>query len=314
MLCGFGGTKAAGFSCVSLARPSAAFAATVARNDNPLRAIVMVLGASVFFSSSDATAKLVSQTLPPIEVAWLRYVVFVVLALLPAAHGGRAFMATRRPALQVVRGIAVAASAVLFIFGLRVLPLADNAAINFVSPLFIIMLSVPMLGERVSGARWAAVGVGLCGAVLAARPGTDAFTMAAALPALSAAAWALAIVSTRLMADTERPTTTLLWSAASGLLMLTCMLPFSARMPTPRELELCVLIGVLATAGQWLIVLGYRLAPASLLAPFSYLQLVWSTALGWLVFGARPATTTLIGAAMIAASGLYSAQQERARR
>jgi drug/metabolite transporter (DMT)-like permease len=308
-----GGTSAAGCCCVSLARPIALPRPQATPADDPLRAILLVLAASVLFSISDATAKRVSETLSPVEVAWIRYLVFVLLALLPAVRGGRAVLYTRRPVLQAVRGVGVAASAVLFIFGLRVLPMADNAAINFVSPLFIAALSVPLLGERVDKARWVAIVVGLLGAVIAAQPGTDAFRFVCLLPALSAATWAVGMVITRLMGNAERPTTTLAWTAASGLVMLSCLLPFAARLPDGREFALCLVIGVVASAGQWLVVLGYRLAPASLLAPFSYLQLIWSTLLGWLVFGAHPATAVIVGALMIAGSGLYSAHRERAR-
>lgn len=283
------------------------------RADDPLRGILLVISATVFFSMSDATAKYTSQTLPVIEIAWVRYVVFVVLTLLPAVRHGRATLRTRRPGMQVARGVAIVASAIFFLFGLRVLPMADAAAINFVSPLFITVLSVPMLGESVGWRRWVAVGVGLCGAVIAAQPGSSAFQAAAILPVLSSAAWALGIILTRRMAKTETAGTTLAWSAASGLVVLTFLLPFEARIPNLRELGLCLMVGLFASSGQWLVVLGYRLAPASMLAPFSYLQLIWSTLLGYLVFDGRPGAATIIGATVIAGSGLYSAHRERAR-
>jgi drug/metabolite transporter (DMT)-like permease len=283
--------------------------------EGPRLGILLVVGASVLFSFSDAGAKLVTQTLPVVELAWVRYVVFVLLALLPAARrGGGSLWRTRRPLLQMARGVAIVASAIFFILGLRVLPLADAAAINFVSPLFITALSVPLLGETVGLRRWIAVGVGLCGAVFAAQPGSDAFRPAAALPVLSAMTWALGIIATRRLGASDAPATTLLWTAVTGLFVLTCLLPLEARVPSPAELGLCLLIGVVASGGQWMVVLGYRQAPASLLAPFSYLQLIWSTLLGFLVFGARPAPATLIGAVVIAASGLYTASRERAAR
>ncbi len=289
-------------------------ATVLPRADEPLRGILLVIGASMLFSTSDATAKYVTQTLPVIEVAWVRYAVFVLVALVPAARQGRALLRTRQKWLQTGRGVAVVLSAILFIFGLRVLPMADAAAINFVSPLFITALSVPLLGETVGWRRWLALAVGLSGAVLAAQPGTGAFGPAALFPLLSAAAWAIGMIFTRQLAATDRPTTTLAWSAMSGLAVLTLLLPGSARLPTVTELGLCGLIGVVAASGQWLVVLGYRCAPASLLAPFSYLQLISSGLLGYLVFGARPGTATLVGATVIAASGLYTASRERARR
>jgi drug/metabolite transporter (DMT)-like permease len=281
--------------------------------DDRVRGILLVIAATLLFSTSDATSKYVTATLPVIEVAWVRYFVFVLLALAPAAKQGSALLHSRRWLLQTARGVAILASALLFIFGLRVLPMADAAAINFVSPLLITALAVPMLGERVGLRRWIALAVGLGGAVLAAQPGTGTFSLGAAFPFLSAVAWAFGMIITRQLAPTERASTTLLWTAASGLLALTCLLPFDARVPSGVELALCLLIGVVASGGQWLVVLAYRLVPASLLAPFSYLQIIWSTLLGYLVFGAKPATITLIGAAVIAGSGLYTAARERAR-
>lgn len=294
------------------ARPEISAAGRV--GDTPLRGVLMVVGASIFFSMSDATTKYVTQTLPVIEVAWVRYFVFVLLATLPALRDHGSALRTRRPVMQTVRGIAIVGSALLFVYGLRLMPMADAAAINFVSPLFITMLSVPFLGERVGARRWIAVGVGLSGAVIAAQPGTSAFTAAAAFPVLSAASWAVGIVLTRRMAATESASTILAWTAGSGLLLLTCLLPFNLAMPTPREFALCLMIGVFASVGQWMVVLGYRRAPASMLAPFSYLQLIWSTTLGYLVFNGRPGLATIIGAGIIAGSGLYSAHRERLAR
>ncbi len=298
-------------SHLRLATPPPAAVAQAAA-DSPLRGILLMAGATVLFSTSDASSKYVTATLPVIEVAWVRYLVFVLVSLLPLLRQGASVLHTRRPVQQGMRGVAILASALLFLLGLMGLPMADAAAINFVSPLLITALAVPLLGERVDARRWIALAVGLGGAMLAAQPGGGTFRPAAVFPLLSAAAWALAMVLTRRFAATERATTTLIWTAGSGLVLLTCALPFDARLPTLPELALCLLIGVVASGGQWLVVLAYRLAPASLLAPFSYLQLIWSTALGYLVFGAAPATTTLIGAGVIAASGLYTAGRARA--
>ncbi len=282
--------------------------------DDPVRGILLVVSASIVFSISDATAKYVTQTLPVIEVAWVRYLVFTLLATLPAIRDRGATLRTRKPVAQITRGLAIVGSALFFVFGLRLLPMADAAAINFVSPMFITMLSVPFLGERVGPRRWIAVGVGLTGAVIAAQPGTSAFSAAAAFPVLSAATWAIGIVLTRRMAVTEGPSTILAWTAGSGLLVLTCALPFDVVVPTGKELALCLLIGAAASAGQWMVILGYRAAPASMLAPFSYLQLIWSTGLGYIVFDGRPGVATIVGACIIAGSGLYSAHRERRAR
>lgn len=304
---------------VALPPPASALAPTAspallpARADNALRGILLVIAATLLFSVSDITAKFVSQTLPPVEVAWIRYVVFVLLTVTPALRRGGGGLRTGRPLTQIMRGAGVVISAILFIMGLQRLPIADAAAINFVSPLFITALSVPMLGEVVGLRRWAAVGFGLCGALIAAQPGTGAFQTAAIFPILSALAWAVAIVLTRRLATTDRPGATIAWTAISGLVLLTALLPLVAVVPTWREIGLCLIIGFAASGGQSIVVLAYRHAPASLLAPFSYLQMIWSTVFGLMVFAARPGPATIVGAAVIAASGLYAAHQERKR-
>jgi drug/metabolite transporter (DMT)-like permease len=123
----------------------------------------------------------------------------------------------------------------------------------------------------------------------------------------------LALVITRRTAETERPATTVLWSACAGALVLSLLLPFDAHWPTLGQMGLALMLGVLASVGQMVVVLAYRHAPASVLAPFSYAQLVWAGIAGWLVFGNLPDHWTLVGAAIIAASGVYTAHRERVR-
>jgi drug/metabolite transporter (DMT)-like permease len=284
-----------------------------ARGEDPVRGILLLVAATMFFSVSDATAKYLTGSLPVIEIGFIRYVVFTALAAFFVARAGRASARVRNPALQVARGLGLLGSALFFIFGLRFLPMAEAASISFISPLLITVLSVPLLGETVGVRRWAAVVVGLVGMLVIVRPGSDAFQPAAGLAALSSLCWALAIVLTRKMAGVDRTATTLLWSAGTGLVVLTVLLPFDMHMPTGRELALCILVGFLSSAGQGLVVLAYRHAAASLLAPFSYGQLIWSAVAGYAIFAAVPDRWTLVGAAIIIASGLYTAQRERAR-
>jgi drug/metabolite transporter (DMT)-like permease len=125
--------------------------------------------------------------------------------------------------------------------------------------------------------------------------------------------WAVAAVVTRRMAGVDPPETTLFWTAGVGFLLLTSLLPFGVVLPTAAQLGLGLLIGVVSSVAQWLVVLAYRAAPASTLAPFSYAQLITSGLLGVIVFGAMPDAWTLLGAAVIAASGLYTAHRERVR-
>jgi drug/metabolite transporter (DMT)-like permease len=285
-----------------------------ARADDPLRGILLQLCAIALFSISDALSKKLGETLPAVEVAWLRFLVFFLLVLVPLMRrGGLGLLRSRRPGLQVVRAIGVVGSALCFIAGLSHLPLAEATAINFVSPIFITVLSVPILGEVVGWRRWTALAVGLMGALIVIRPGTEAFQLAALFPVASASCWAVAAVITRRMAGVDPPNTTLVWTAGGGLLLLTLLAPFGTRLPTWPELWLGLAIGVVATAAQSLVVLAYRVAPASALAPVSYTQLITSGLLGLALFGAVPDGWTLVGAGIIAASGLYTAHRERVR-
>ncbi len=283
------------------------------RTDDPLRGIALSVGSTVLFSVSDATAKVLSAHLPVVEIAWLRYVIFVLVAGVLVRRARPRAVWPRSPALQVTRGVCLVASSLLFIFGLRRLPLAEASTISFVSPVLTTMLSVPLLGEQVGVRRWAAVVAGLAGVVVVMRPGLAGFQPAALFPLGSALCWALALVITRRMADVERPSTTVLWSAGVGALVLSLLLPFDARWPTPGQMGLAVMLGLLASVGQSIVVVAYRHAPASVLAPFSYAQLVWAGFAGWLVFGNLPDRWTLVGAAIIAASGVYTAHRERMR-
>ncbi|QRM35797.1 DMT family transporter (plasmid) [Microvirga sp. VF16] len=302
--------------CPSLA--DGAPAISVARGAAPAKdttfaAIGLAVIATVFFAMGDVAAKVLTGTLPAIEVTWLRYLVFclVVVPTVFVARGVKA-LHTPRLRLQIIRALAVAGSAVLFILGLGHLPVAEATAINFISPIFITALSIPLLGETVGLRRWAAAAVGFLGVMLVVQPGGSAFQVAALLPIGAALAWAVAAIATRLMSS-EKPEATLAWSAVIGLLALTAFVPFHWRTPTAGEIGLAVLMGSCSTTGHWLIILAYRKAAASIIAPFSYVQLLFAGLLGFGVFGTVPGGMTLAGGTVIAASGLYTAHRERIR-
>jgi drug/metabolite transporter (DMT)-like permease len=229
-----------------------------------------------------------------------------------AWRGGRRGLATTRLPMQILRALGMVSSAVVFMVALGHLPVAEATAINFVSPIFITALSIPLLGEKVGLRRWIAAAVGLAGVLIVVQPGGASFQLAALLPAVSAAIWACSAILTRLMSS-EKPEVTLAWSAIIGFVALTVAVPYAWVTPNAMELWYGLIMGVGSTIGHWLLVLGYRRAGASLLAPFSYTQLVWASGLGFLVFGAIPGLWTLVGGAVIAASGLYTAHRERVR-
>lgn len=269
---------------------------------------------TVFFAFADVLAKELAGRLPAMEVVWLRYVTFGALVIpLVLAGGGAAALRSRRPGLQILRGFGMVGSAMLFTAALPYLPVAETTAIYFVSPILIMALSIPLLGETVGWRRWSAALVGLSGMLLIIRPGTSAFEAAALLPLLGASSWALAAVVTRKMSGQDPAITTLVYSAVVGIVLMSLLQPFVWVAPGLPEIGLGLAMGILSTLGHWLVILAYRHADASIIAPFSYIQLLWAGILGYFAFGSVPDAWTVAGAGIIALSGLYTAYRERVR-
>ncbi|HLY55128.1 MAG TPA: DMT family transporter [Stellaceae bacterium] len=284
---------------------------SIAVADDPVRGILLLLGALLLFACADMLAKVLSAGLSPVEIAWLRYIAFSLLLVPLLATGGLGTLEVRRPGLQVLRGLGILGSAVLFISAVSFVPLAEATATSFTSPVFITILSVIVLGERPGIRRWSAIAAGIVGMVMVVRPGGSGFQWASLLPVGSAASWAVAMVVTRQMAQGERVLPTMGWTAMTGLVVMSGMLPFFWVVPTREQLLLGLLAGTVNTTAQWLTLMAYRCADASLLAPISYSQLVWAVILGIVVFGAVPDLWTFAGAAVIIGSGIYIAHRER---
>ena len=282
--------------------------------DEPLKAIVLAVSATVLFGSSDTISKYLSGSLPIVEFIWFRYVIFLIMAAILVRRTPNRAVRARNPGLQITRGFCVVGSSMLFVYGVRSMTMAQATTISFLSPLLITILSIPLLGETVGPRRWAAVAAGMIGMLIVVRPGLGGFDPAALFGVASAFCWALALIITRKISSSDPPQTTVLWSASIGTAVLTLILPFQAVWPTPKQYGLSLVLGILASGGQWLVILAHRIAPASLLAPFFYGQLLWVTVLGFLVFRNLPDTFTVAGAAIIVGSGLYTAHRERVRR
>jgi drug/metabolite transporter (DMT)-like permease len=282
--------------------------------DSPSRGILLILAATMIFSIADTIAKLLTADLAAVQINWTRYLVSSIMALAISVRSpGHPFRAVH-PKIQLVRGLCVTCSSLLFVLAISVIPLAEAASIGFAAPLVVTILSIPLLGEIVGIRRWAAVGAGFLGVLIVLRPGSGAFQLQSLFALAGACTWALALVLTRRMAGTmERGATTMLWSSVTGLAILSMMLPFHFRAPGFRTLALLLLMSVLGSAGQWLVILAHRHGPASTLAPIFYIQLLWTTLGGYLAFSAIPDHWTFLGASIIIGSGLYTAHRERAR-
>jgi len=285
-----------------------------ARADRPFKGIALILASTVFLGLSDVTAKYLASSLHSIEITWIRFMVFALImmpAMIPASP--LYALTTRRRKLHFMRGATVLGSSLFFITGLGFLPIAEASATGFVAPLFVTALSIIFLNETVGLRRWVATAVGLLGVIIILRPGTGAFHMAAFFPLVSALAWACTLIITRMLAGTERAITTMAYSSIVGVVILSVLVPFVWVTPTWQAVAFGVFIGIASTAGQWIVVMAFRYADASVLAPFSYTQLLWVSLLGFFVFGEIPDAWTVVGACFIVASGLYTAHRERVR-
>jgi drug/metabolite transporter (DMT)-like permease len=296
-----------------VARPGPAVQAASRRtgNERPLVGILAMLLCTALFPISDTTAKILTADLPSLEVAWLRYAAFLIMTL-PVLLRGRSALATRRPGLQFGRALASAASTAIAILSFGFLPVAESTAIGFVAPVIVTAMAAMFLGETVGLRRWIAAAVGLVGVAVIVQPGSSAFQLVSLIPLCGSLASATSTITTRMARD-ERPDTTLFWSAIIGFIVLSGTVVFVWKTPSWNDVAIGGIVGFFATLASLMQVFAYRHAPASLLQPFSYSQLIWAGALGFAAFGTVPGPAMLGGAAIIAASGIYTAWREAVR-
>jgi drug/metabolite transporter (DMT)-like permease len=279
-------------------------------------AIALMCGATVFFAALDTSAKFLSGALPAIEIVWARYLAAAILGILvvrPMSHPG--VLRSKRPILQMARSGLLLASTTTNFLALRHLQLAETSTINFLTPLFVVLLAGPLLGEWAGGGRLVAVLVGFLGVVVAFRPGGSAFQPIVIVAIAGVVCNAGYALTTRMLARSDPSRTTLFWTPLAGVALLTPILPFVwVNPPTMTALAIMVAMGVFASLGHWLLILAHERAPASVLTPFSYTQLLWMIASGLIVFGDRPSASVLIGAGIVVCCGLYLIWRERAGR
>lgn len=277
-------------------------------------AIGLVLTTYVFFTLCDTAAKwLVTSGMQTTQVAFGRYVLqfaFIVGFTLP--RSGLAAIKTRRPVLQLVRALGLLGTTIFNFFAIVYLPLTVTASIMFGMPLLITALSVPLLGEKVGWRRWAAIGVGFVGILIVVQPWSADFHWAVFLSLASITCGALYFILTRKLTATETTSSLQFYVGMFGALVL---LPFAlADWIWPESWISWAMffgVGLAAMIGHQIAIVAHRFAPASVLAPFAYSQIVWMTLSSWLVFGDAPTVWLFVGGPIVIASGLYIWLRER---
>ena len=280
---------------------------------NRLIGIAVASAAYLCFAVLDSTAKWLVRSLPVLEIVWLRFVGQVLLMVpLIVRSGDLRAARVRRPGLQAIRACMMLSMTGLNFWALQTLQLAETGAIMFTVPILVALVGAWLLGERLDAGRWAAVVVGFVGVLLVMRPGTQGFQPAMLLSVANAIVYALFTLLTRRLAATDPPAVTNLLSACGAVLLLA---PFALRAWQWPEDALqwaaIVLTGCAGGFGHLMLAHAFRFAPASTLAPFMYLQIVYMMGLGYLLFGDVPGGPVFAGAAVVIGSGLYLILRER---
>lgn len=295
--------------------------------------ILCAIGAAIAFSLNDVGIKFLSGDYALHQIVMIRAMVAIsfTLGVFVPLEGGYSNLVTRRLPMHLLRGLFVVAANMMFFLGLAAMPLSEATAIFFVSPLVITLFSVIFLGERVGPWRWLAVAVGLFGALVILRPGTEAFNHASLFPLGAAICYAALHILTRKMGSTERASTLafyiqivfILVSAGIGLSIGDGRLAGSGdpslefllrawTMPNLPDLAIIASVGVASGMGGYLISQAYRLCEAAVIAPFEYVALLMAITFGIIVFGEWPDFWSWCGIFLIFTSGFLVFWREAA--
>ncbi len=279
--------------------------------DNLLLGVVLMVFGMAVLNAMDAISKLLAIDYSGIQVAWARYTFHLLpLVLLAGPARLRRMVRTINPRAQIMRSTSLSISAVCIILAFSLMPLADAIAVSFIAPLMVVALSARFLGENVGPHRWVAVFVGFAGMLVLVWPKGNVFETGALFAVASAVFWAIGLMFTRHVRGDD-PWSTLFYTALIGAALLSLAVPFFWRMPSMMAWSLMLAMGLLGGVAHALIILAFRNASASLLAPYNYTLLVWATFYGWLLFDQLPGLRASVGAAIIVAAGLYAWYRER---
>lgn len=278
-----------------------------------LKGIGLMVMALACFACLDTIAKGLNTVMDPIQVVWARYTAALVLVLImfnPLRNPQ--VLVTRRPWIQAIRSALLFGSTAFNFIALQYLQLDQTVSIMFATPFIVAVLAGPFLGEWIGPRRWAAVVVGFVGVIVVTQPWSGRMHWSMLLSLSGAFFYAVYSLQTRVLANYDSAGTTSIYSVAFGALVASCLVPFV--WVTPTSLSVVVgmaAMGALGAIGHWLLIRAHGLAPAGVLSPFIYTQIVWMVTFGALFFGQVPAPNTLAGAAIVIASGLYLLYRER---
>ena len=275
---------------------------------------MLICCAVVLFSVMTILFKALLADYTVAQAVWARYFFHLIPILILFPRRIPKLLVSERKDLQLARSALMLALTVITLFALRYMPVAEMVALNFVAPLLVTALSVVMLRETVGTDRWVSVAVGFIGVLIIIRPGFGGLGWAAALPLASALCYGLYQILTRMVRLAADPLVALFYMAILGAVATSAVVPFYWVEPDLKGWAMLVGVGTVAMIGHFIMIKAFERAPASTVAPFAYTELIWATIFAFAVFGEFPDQWTLVGAGVIAGSGLYILDRERTRR
>jgi drug/metabolite transporter (DMT)-like permease len=282
-------------------------------HQNAFKGFLLLSAGLLLFACMDSTTNYLAGHYNVPFVVAMRYIIhcLVMVAVLAPRHSGQ-LVKTQRTGLVVVRALSLCVASLFVGLSLQRMPVAETTAINFLAPMLVVVIS-SLLGERIGAVGWTAVVMGFVGVLLIARPGSGLDMFGVIFAMFGAAANATYQLLSRILSSTEKAVTMLFYTALIGSICFGMMLPWfwEDKIPSSLEIVLFVCMGLFGGAGHYLFTLAYRHAPASLLAPMLYLQLLWAGLLGWIIFGSVPDGLSVLGMSIVAASGLMIALKSR---
>jgi S-adenosylmethionine uptake transporter len=279
------------------------------RSENGKGLLLMGLG-MFLFSAVDTMAKFLTGDLHAFQIVWVRQLGLVLGAFILIGWTSGRVLRTTHPRLQLLRGAVAACSASLFIFGVTYVPLADAVAVSFVAPFIVTVLGALLLREPVGFRRWVAVTFGFVGALIVIRPGLGVVHPAAFLIVLAAFFFAIRQVISRALSDSDRTSTTVVYTALVSVGVLTLPMLFVWKTPTPDQMLVLSAMAVVAAIAEVCVIKALELAMAVVVAPMQYTLIIWGTFYGWVIFDQLPDNWTWLGTALIVATGLYTLRRE----
>lgn len=292
--------------------------AAMAQIDRPLLGITLMCCVSLIFATQDAFSRVLGERYPPVLIVMLRYwfLAMLVIALAARQPGGlRAMMHSRRPRTQIFRGVLLAAEIVVTIHVFVQLGLIQAHAIFACYPLLISAFSGPVLGEKVGWRRWAAVAVGFIGILIVLSPWaqSSSYSLDSLLALVAAAMFALYGLLTRLVARDDPAQISFFWTGISGAVAATVAGIWFWQPIAPHDWLLIAAVCVTSTISHWLLIRAYEVAEASILQPFAYLQLIFVSAYGVILFSETLRPNVVVGAAIVVGAGLFTLWRARMR-